>query len=400
MSPLASPAAARCAGAMFATNGLVIGAYAASLPLLRERLGLAGVQLPVLLLCVGVFAIAAMQVSGRLVDRVGARPVVLVGFPVLAVASLMLGLTPSFPLALVGGALLGVGNGAVDIAMNAFGVRVEQARSRPIMSLLHALWSLGNLAGAALVLLAGLGLCTLTPGGNGTATSLAGVLGLVACLTLATTAVLARRLPATPPVESAAQSSAGQAKGPIPPIAWLLGLMAIGFGLAEGTAYDWSSLHVTDVARVSPDLGAMGLTVTAAFMVLIRLVGDRLVMRFGRRAVVRFGGLCAATGFAVTGLTQPLPMVLIGWALVGFGVGMIAPQVYAIAGHIGGGRVLAVVVTFGYATFLAGPAIIGGLISAVGIQHAMLVPGAMCIGLAALSLGMPGRSAAEDADAS
>lgn len=373
---------------MFATNGLVIGAYAASLPLLRERLGLTEVQLPVLLLCVGVFAIAAMQVAGRLVDRLGARPVVLVGFPALAVAALILGLTPSFSLALVGAALLGLGNGTVDIAMNAFGVRVEQARGRPIMSLLHALWSLGNFAGAALVLLVGLGLRALTHGGNGPATLLAGVLGLVACLTLVTSAQLARRLPATPPVETATDN---KSRGRIPPIAWLLGVMAIGFGLAEGTAYDWSSLHVTDVARVSPDVGAIGLTVTAAFMVLIRLIGDRLVERFGRRAIVRFGGLCAALGFAMTGLTQPLPMLLAGWALVGFGVGMIAPQVYAIAGHLGGGRVLAVVVTFGYATFLAGPAVIGGLIGAVGIQHAMLVPGAMCLVLAALSLGMPGR---------
>ncbi|WP_425310101.1 MFS transporter [Ammonicoccus fulvus] len=389
MTALASPAGARCAGAMFATNGLVIGAYAASLPLLRARLGLSEVQLPVLLLCVGVFAIAAMQIAGRLVDRVGARPVVLVGFPALAVAALILGLTPSFPLALVGGALLGLGNGTVDIAMNAFGVRVEQARERPIMSLLHALWSLGNLAGAALVLLAGLGLRALTHGGNGPETLLAGVLGLVACITLFTTARLARHLPATPPVETTTDA---KRRGRIPPIAWLLGVMAIGFGLAEGTAYDWSSLHVTDVAGVSPEIGAIGLTVTAAFMVLIRLVGDRLVERFGRRAIVRFGGLCAALGFVTTGLTQPLPLLLLGWALVGFGVGMIAPQVYAIAGHIGGGRVLAVVVTFGYATFLAGPAVIGALIGAVGIQHAMLVPGAMCLVLAALSLGMPGRT--------
>ena len=69
-----------------------------------------------------------------------------------------------------------------------------------------------------------------------------------------------------------------------------------------------------------------------------------------------------------------LPLLVAGWALVGFGVGMIAPQVYAVAGHLGGGRVLAVVVTFGYAAFLLGPAVVGTLVSNLGIQHAMFVP--------------------------
>jgi MFS family permease len=75
-------------------------------------------------------------------------------------------------------------------------------------------------------------------------------------------------------------------------------------------------------------------------MVLIRLLGDLLVARFGRRTVVRFGGLCAAIGYGTVTLVGGLPLLLVGWALVGLGVGMIAPQVDAVAGHIGGGRVL------------------------------------------------------------
>ena len=78
---------------------------------------------------------------------------------------------------------------------------------------------------------------------------------------------------------------------PIPAVAWVLAAMALAFGLCEGTALDWSSLHVTDVAGVDPTTGALGLIAVSAFMVVIRLLGDRLVTRFGRRAVVRFGGL-------------------------------------------------------------------------------------------------------------
>jgi len=160
----------------------------------------------------------------------------------------------------------------------------------------------------------------------------------------------------------------------IPPLAWLLSAMAFSFGLAEGTAVDWSSIHVTDVAGIDPAQGALGLVAVAGFMVIIRLCGDRAVAAFGRRNVVRFGGLVALAGYVVVVTLEPLPVLLAGWALVGLGVGMIAPQVYAVAGHSGGGRMLAIVVTFGYAAFLIGPGVIGGLVSWVGVQHAMILP--------------------------
>jgi MFS family permease len=167
--------------------------------------------------------------------------------------------------------------------------------------------------------------------------------------------------------------------------------MAFSFGLAEGTAVDWSSVHVTDVAQVEPSTGALGLVAVSAFMVLIRLFGDRAVAAFGRANVVRFGGLVATLGYLVALVARPLPVLLVGWALVGLGVGMIAPQVYAVAGHAGGGRMLAVVVTFGYGAFLIGPAIIGGLSGRVGIRHAMVLPLVLCVVLVALS-GVMSRS--------
>ncbi|OYO18158.1 MFS transporter [Enemella dayhoffiae] len=372
---------------MFAVNGLVIGTYAAALPSLRDRHQMTDWQLPAVLFTLGVMGILSMQLGGRLADRVGARTVVLASLPLLGIGVLGLCLAPAYPLALVGAALTGLGNGAIDVAMNAYGVQVEQARRRPVMSTLHAMWSLGNFAGAGLVL-ATAGLATL-PG----LSSLAGagalpLLGGLACAAaLITLLVLARVAPAAAPLSHHDEQSGGRAK--IPAAAWLLGLMAIAFGLGEGTAYDWSSIHVTDVAQVAPTTGALGLTTVAAAMFLIRLVGDRLVTRFGRRAVVRVGGVCAAVGYLLVAISSALPVLVVGWALVGLGMGMIAPQVYAVAGHMGGGRVLALVVTFGYATFLAGPAVVGGLVHLLGIQHAMFVPAALLMGLLLLAVVMP-----------
>ena len=94
-----------------------------------------------------------MQVAGRLADRIGARRVVLAAMPLMAAGAVVLGLAPSLPVAMAGGVLIGLGNGATDVAMNALGVAVEKARPVPVMSRFHAFWSIGSFVGAAVVLL-------------------------------------------------------------------------------------------------------------------------------------------------------------------------------------------------------------------------------------------------------
>lgn len=374
---LDGPTAVRATVLLFCYNGLVIGAWAASLPGLRERLGLDSTSISVLLVALGVCAIVGMQVGGRCSDAFGARRVSLFAVPLLVLGMAIAGAAGSYWLLVVAAMLLGLGNGCIDVSMNAIGVQVERHRSTPIMSFFHGMWSVGNLAGAVAVLLAAVLVPTYAVA---LATGMSAALGVLAF------AVLIRITPATEVVRHVGESGR---KTPVPLWAWLLGVMAIAFGLGEGTAMDWSGIHVTDVAGIPAVQGSIAVTVVAAFMVLIRLIGDRLTGRFGRRAVVRFGGVCSAAGYFVVSFATPLPVLLIGWALVGLGIGMIAPQVYAVAGHAGGGRGLAIVVTFGYATFLCGPAVIGFFVNLLGIQKAMLLPAVLLCALPFLAKVMP-----------
>jgi MFS family permease len=380
---LTSRTAAIAVTLMFVVNGAVLGGYAGSLPSLRAKLGIDATQIAIMLFCAGAAAILAMQIGGRLADAIGAREITLAAVPFLIVGMITIGLAPVFGIAIIGAILIGFGNGAMDVAMNAIGVQVETARRRPIMSFFHAFWSIGNFIGAGAVLLLAV-LLGLQGGAIVTPLSI-----LIAVLTLLGLVILLKITPKAAVVHHTVDG----VKTPIPKAAWILGVMALAFGLSEGTAADWSSIHVTDVANVDPTTGALGLIAVSAFMVVIRLLGDRLVARFGRRAVVRFGGLCAALGYLTVTLVSSLPLLVFGWALVGFGVGMIAPQVYAVAGHIGGGRVLAVVVTFGYAAFLMGPAVVGFLVNKLGIHHAMAVPALLCTGIIALASTMPRNDA-------
>ncbi len=361
---------------LFLGNGLVIGTFGGSLPGLRSLHDLEPGQIVGLLVAAGLCAVASMNLSGPLADRYGARMPSIVGGVVMVAAGVVMGVAPGYPVLLIGAAVFGLGNGAMDVSMNALGVSVEQARRRPVMSRLHAFFSIGNFAGALVVVALGRLLADdVTPQWS----LWGGALGLAVLL-----AVVFRATP-----ESPRRLSEDGGAGRIPSVAWLLAAMAVCFGLTEGTAVDWSSLHVTDVGGVSPSAGAWGLACVSGFMVVIRLCGDVVVEHLGRAFVVRAGAACALLGYLLTVLGSNLPVILVGWCLVGLGVGLVAPQIYGLAGHVGGGRGLALVVSFGYAAFLIGPAVIGFVAAHSDLQTAMLVPVVTALGLIVMSFRLP-----------
>ena len=361
---------------LFLGNGLIVGTFGGSLPGLRSLLDLSPGGIVGVLVAAALFAVMSMNVSGPLADRYGARMPSLVGGVVMVVAAVIMGFAPSYPVLVVGAAVFGLGNGAMDVAMNALGVTVEQARGRPVMSRLHACFSIGNLVGALVVVVLG----RLLAEDTATHVSLwtGGVL-------LAVLLVAVLRVVPQSPRRVAEDGSSGK----IPAVAWLLAAMAVCFGLTEGTAIDWSSLHVAEVGEVSPSAGAWGLACVAGFMVVIRLLGDLVVERLGRAVVVQGGSVCALAGYLFTAFSGELVVILVGWCLVGLGVGLIAPQIYGLAGHVGGGRGLALVVSFGYAAFLVGPALIGFVAAHSSLQRAMLVPVVTALGLIVMSTRLP-----------
>src|SRR4051794_32102482 len=228
--PRAVPGTARWAiAAIFAVDGAMVGTWAARVPALQDRSGVSTPALGLALAALAAGALVAMPISGWRTARVGSRRTTLICATGLAIALPIPALATSAAGLILGAFALGAANGGIDVAMNAHGVAVEQRLGRPILSSLHAYFSLGGLTGAAIgALLAGAGVDVRV---NFAAMALA-----MAAVTLA---VAPRLLPAD------ADAAPPGGRLALPPRAlWPLGLIAFCCMLAEGAAADWSAVYL------------------------------------------------------------------------------------------------------------------------------------------------------------
>ena len=363
MSPAGSPQAARGAvTAVFAINGVLFGAWAARIPAIRDRVGLSDGELGLVLACIAVGAIAAMPLAGAAGARFGSRRATRGSLLLACVAVGVIPLAPSFPAIAALAVCLGMAMGSLDVSMNAHGVAVESRYDRPILASFHAAFSLGGLAGAALGSLA-------AAGGLDVRVHLA----LVAMVSLVVGLVWSRRfLGADVDAVGAADPTFVRPPARLVP----LGLLAFACLLIEGASGDWSGVYLRDELGTSAAVAALGFTAFNLTMTAGRIVGDRLVDRFGSIAVVRAGGAIAAVGFALA-LAAATPVAAIaGFACLGAGMAGVVPIVFRSAGHVPGMAPqlgLAAVSSTGYLGFMVGPPVIGGIAELVGLPSALIL---------------------------
>jgi predicted MFS family arabinose efflux permease len=285
-------------------------------------------------------------------------------------------LMPTLPLLTLALVLLGAGNGALGVAMNAQAAAVERQYGRPIMSSFHALFSLGGLAGAGLGGLA-------AARGIGAAPHLAGTALAVA---LVAAAVGPRMLPA------AADAAAEGAHFTRPSRAlFALGVVAFCVLFGEGAMADWSAVYLRDVTGAGPGLAAAGFATFSLAMAVGRAVGDRLTIRLGPTLLVRVSGAVAALGLALALAVARPWAAIVGFGAVGAGLSIVFPAVLTAAGRLPGsaaGAAIAAVSMFGYSGFLVGPPVIGLVAEALTLRVGLAIVVATSAVIALLASGL------------
>jgi fucose permease len=378
---IAACRARRAVAAIFFINGAVMGSWAPLIPLVQQKLHLGTAQLGLCLLGMAAGGITAMPLAGGLVNRSGSAPVVRFSTVGLCGAILLPIAAPNPWLLFVALFIVGATNGAMDVAMNAHGIAVEQALRRPVMSSYHAMYSLGGFTGA----LGGAALLRATAYPLAEAATVG--------LSLGAFSFVALRFLLASAVD---QGGPGHAHFAFPKgLAVVLGLLCFLVMMAEGSMLDWTAVYLHRVLAADASLAAFGFSAFSVAMATGRFAGDWLRQTFGAAALVSSSAVLAAGGL-VLAVTVPLvPLAVLGFGLCGLGLSNAVPVLFSAGGNLPGesaGSGVAAVATLGYAGFLVGPPLIGVSAQLVSLRFGLGLVALGCVAVAVFVRRVVGRS--------
>jgi fucose permease len=399
--------------AYFLVMGLTGGVWMARIPAAKAQAHLSDGILGIALFAVPVGLVLGAALAERLVDRVGSTLLARVSGIGACAASVTPGLAHALPGLMAALFVIGVSGGLLDVSQNAQGVRIEAAYGRPVMSSMHACYSLGailgSLAGGAFAW-AGVGLLPSLAAAGLTGALIVGTAGrwlLTApgrpapAVGLAPTgaAPTGTDEPSAVPPDASATDTPAATRRQVRRLVLALGLLGICALVGEGAAGDWSAVYLHDNLGTSAGFAALGFAAFSVTMTLGRAMGDRLIHRFGVVSVIRACGLIATAGLALA-LATPAPAVTVaGFTAFGAGLSIVVPQVFAAGGRADPARPgsgLAKVVGLGYAGMSAGPAVIGAVASRIGLHLALLIPLALAAWIAIAAPALRTRQSGTD----
>ena len=375
MTPLvrARYSAATC----FFVYGAILATWVSRLPLIKQQIGLNTGQLGLALLASPLGLIGGMQVVPLIVRRCSSATTAQWAM-VLSCGSMVL-LATARSLAGLAALLVlfGANLGALDIAMNTQAVAIEREYGRPINSGFHGIYSIGVLVGSVLGSVAArFGAEPLVHFAvAGACMSALGAVG--GRFLLGRDADVGATQPAVQNVNSPARVTTAVNR-----FLLAIGLIALGSFFTEGAIENWSGVYLHEVRHASFGLASLGLGAFGAGMAAGRLLGDRVIARYGRQETLWKSALLASIAMIAVLIAPSADAVIAGYVVVGLGVATIVPIAFTLTGNSGAvqpAAALARVTTVGYAGLFLSPSIIGLVAHEVGLTAALAIPAAVTL---------------------
>jgi len=363
-------------GILFFTNGAIFANLLPRYPALKAELGLADVEFGAAVAASPLGALIAGLAAGVLIRRYRSARVA-VAATVLASVGILLAF------------LAGAMDSITDVAQNSHALRVQRLYGRSIINSFHAVWSIGAVTGGIMgaaaaqvrlpilvhlsitaVLFSAFAVVSLAwllkgpepePGEGGAAHAHA---------------------PAADPEDGVVRAASPRALGLVARYGVLLALVIIASGgaIVEDAGSTWSAIYLSRDLEASAFVAGLGFISLQGMQFVGRMLGDRMVDRFGQRAIARLGGVLVLAGMGGALAFPGVVGTIVGFGVAGFGVATLIPAAMQAADELPGfrpGTGLTIVGWLLRVGFLVSPPIVGAIADASSLRFGLIfVPAA------------------------
>lgn len=378
---------------VFFAQGLGFGSLFARLPTIKATFEFSDSTLALMTLALPLMAGAATLATGSVVQRIHSDKVLRVAIIASLVALFIIGFAMTLPLLILAWIVMGIAFGTVDATMNMKAVSLQTKYKRSIVVAFYAIYSVAGIVASVAA----------------AATAAAGwplwmffgieVVILIPALLLTGRSLVHARVGAAQ--QAKPEKGALKVKVPWGPV-FGIGIVLTSAYFIESSASSWGSVYVHDTLAAPESIAALAYGGYSAAMLIGRLSADWLIRSFGAKRVIQVCAMIAFVGMLAVVFAPTAWVALVGFALAGGGLCVIAPLAFAAAGTLDqSGVAVARANTFTYVGFLLGAALIGPIadLSSMRIAYVISVALSLVIVLMAGSLARRLEQAPAEAEA-
>jgi MFS family permease len=340
----------------FFLSGVCFSTWASRIPTIKANFQYNEAELGTLLLLMPIGSLLGLPISGWLVSRYNSRVPALVGFILLSLSLIFIGISPSTYTLAAAVCMFSFNMRVMNISINTQALTLQRILNRNINGSFHGLWSTGGIVGVGVsTLFVGLGISMQVH---------------LIVVSLVSIVIALFSFPYLAKNDRATSGNKINLSKPDPYIVYL-GVLVFLASLCEGGMFDWSGVYFKEV--VNEKLFTLGYLTFMIFMALSRFASDSFVENFGRPKTFVVSAILISLGVLVAILIPTFWFSLAGFCLTGLGTAAVVPMVFSLGAHskkYSPGVAISIIVTYSIAGMFLGPVMIGYIAQAFNLRIA------------------------------
>lgn len=336
---------------VFLSINILIGTWILYIPFIKSKFDLNDAEIGFSLFFVALGLLISIPFIPIINKKIGVGKSTKIGIILLALVYNLPLVATNYFLLCCALLFIGVFSGFTSISLNALTANIEREEQQNFMSAAHGFFSLGGFIGA------GIGSIYISMFSNPIIHMLA-----VSSFIILSTLYLSKNYENLKGLEKEKAKNNATFFNSIKP---LLAISIIAFIIMfnEGAVEHWSNLFLFDVIKVSESKAGLGFILFSLTMTIGRFLGDGFSSKIGSMKTILYGCLIAFISYLLI-ISSNLYISVSGFGFLGFGLSVIVPEVYRVAGktkNLETSFAISIVSGIGFVGFLVGPVILGAI---------------------------------------